>query len=91
MGGKVYELDAAIVMDETGIKNILLLFMAMWDKSEFINIRKLNQDELVYYWTICGYDLTEPLFVVECTYGKYIFDFTSPGEIFFIDLVSDLE
>ena len=85
MGGSVYQLDAAIITSEINIKNIIIIFMAMWNQSRDITIRKLNQNELAYYWRICSYDLTEPLFVVDCTYGKYIFDFTSPSEIFFIE------
>lgn len=88
MGNSIYQLEAAIITNEISIKNIFIIFMSMWEQSDNITIRRLNQNELTYYWSIINYDLTEPIFVVDCIFGKFIFDFTNPSELFFIEDIS---
>jgi len=37
-------------------------------------IRKLNEKELTYYWSIISFDIDEPLFIDETKEHKYILD-----------------
>ena len=54
--------------------------VAIWDyfRAEFngapMRIRKLNYDELNFYWTVIDYDIVEPILLAEIPDHKYIFD-----------------
>lgn len=39
------------------------------------SIRKLFQPELLYYWSIISFDITEPLLVIETKKRNYILNF----------------
>lgn len=52
-------------------------------------IRKVSREELVIIWFFIGWDLDEPIYVVEDENKKYVFDFDSSGEyLFWIDEIS---
>lgn len=51
-------------------------------------IRKLNEQELTYYWSVISFDIEEPLFIVETNKHKYILNLTPKDlKLFWIDEV----
>lgn len=52
-----------------------------------VNIRKLNLQEIDYYWSIIFFDIEEPIFLIENENHKIIVDFFKDGKIFFIEEV----
>lgn len=49
-------------------------------------IRKLNEKELKYYWSIISWDIDEPLFVVETSSHKYIMNLSNKSyELIWLD------
>jgi len=88
--GEIIEFEGAVVRSQERTRPVIGLFRNLFNL-ENIKIRKLNNNELKYYWAICSWDLEEPLFVIEGdNIGKYIFDFNN-NEIFFIEDISDIE
>jgi len=84
LGEETIKADGAIVKSELRTFYVINLFMDLLRDRELI-IRKLNENELRYYWAICAWDLEEPIFVVETkNVGKYLFNFL-------IDKVSYIE
>ena len=54
-----------------------------------VNIRKLNQYELDWYWTIISYDIFEPVFVLETNGKSYLLHFANQ-QLFYIDDISGI-
>ncbi len=53
-------------------------------------IRKANKDELQYYWAIISFDITEPVYVIDCGKSRFIFDFEithGDPHVMFIELL----
>jgi hypothetical protein len=91
MDGKMYEVNGAAVRFEERTYYVMKIFHDLFKEQE-LTIRKLNENELRYYWRICSYDLNEPLFTVETlNVGKYIFHFFDDEEILFIEDISGLQ
>ncbi|MFN8296231.1 MAG: hypothetical protein U0T69_08550 [Chitinophagales bacterium] len=49
----------------------------IWDEfkkeiSQDYKIRKANEDELKYYWSVISFDIDEPLLIVETNEHNYI-------------------
>jgi len=69
-------------------------FKTMWDaivkdlKDTKYKIRKLNPEELSYYWSIIFFDIEEPLYIIENKKHKLIIDFdpnTLDPKVLFIE------
>lgn len=53
-------------------------------------LRKANQYELTYYWSVINFDIDEPLLILETNKRKYILDFLkSDLKLFWIDEVPE--
>jgi hypothetical protein len=89
-GGKAVRNEGAIVRGETGVYSMLLMLDSLWVGKESYEIRKLNRAELDYYWYICSWDLSEPLYLVNAGGRKFIFDFDDSNNIFFLEDVTDI-
>lgn len=50
------------------------LYQALHDDGN-VTIRKANEQELDWYWTEIGYDIEEPVLVIESTNHRFFFDF----------------
>ena len=49
-------------------------------------IRKVNEDELKYYWSTISFDIEEPLFIIENEEHKYILNFLKSNmKLFWVD------
>lgn len=53
-----------------------------------LTIRKLNTDELKYYWSIIFFDIEEPIFVIENTKLKIILDLNEKSNLLFIEALN---
>jgi hypothetical protein len=68
---------------------------AVWDEirkeinKQPFTIRKLNEKELKYYWSVISFDIDEPLLIVETKEHKYILDIMSkdPLKLMWLDEV----
>jgi hypothetical protein len=88
--GEIIELEGAVVRSQERTRCVIGLFKNLFN-IESITIRRLNSNELRYYWALCGWDLEEPIFVIEGqNIGKFIFDFDNDNEIFYIENFTDL-
>lgn len=52
-----------------------------------IRIRKLNENELKYYWSIIFFNINEPIFIVENDKYHLIFDFDKNGKLLFVEQI----
>ena len=50
-----------------------------------ITVRKLNHQELVYYWAIIFFDVEEPIFAVENSTHIFLFDMDKNGKLEWIE------
>ena len=55
-----------------------------------IQIRRLNNDELDWYWTSISWDIEEPIYVFENSNHKILIDFHENGAIWYVDLLEEL-
>jgi len=68
-------------------------FKIIWDQivkdfySPNLIIRKLNKEELKYYWSIIFFDIEEPIFILESSNLKIIIDLNTSYKIEFIELI----
>jgi hypothetical protein len=87
--GKISE-GAAIRYEEKTYL-FLVVFQRILRMSNTIEIRKLNNTELKYYWATCVYDLEEPIYIIKTDEHKYIIDMNEENKIFFVDDITFLE
>lgn len=83
--------DNSIVKKEGKLIQTKEDFKIFWDeviksiKNTDYKIRKLNYNELQYFWYICFYDINEPIFVIENDKMKLIIDFNDKIKILFLE------
>ncbi len=51
-------------------------------------LRKLNTDELNYYWSIIFFDITEPIYIIENDDLKLVLDLRSEMTLLFVEEIS---
>jgi hypothetical protein len=54
-----------------------------------VTVRKLNQQELSWYWAIISWDIDEPTLVFENESHALLIDFDKNGVLFFVDLLEN--
>jgi hypothetical protein len=92
MNGKNIKMNGAVIRFEEKTELLIMAFNGLLNDRKNIKIRKINENELKYYWAICSYDLEEPILVIETDLGeKYIFDINDDGTIFFIEEISNFK
>ncbi len=60
-----------VAQDTVDTKKVWMEFRKEVKGQNYI-IRKLNEKELKYYWSIISFDIDEPLFILETKDHKYI-------------------
>jgi len=67
-------------------------FIIVWEQirsdlsASLLNLRKLNQNELIYYWATINFDIYEPVYIVETPLHKILFQFNRLGTfLYWID------
>jgi hypothetical protein len=88
--GTVQQGEGAVVMGEEMIYSLMIILDVLWVNQPSYEIRKLKPDELNYYWFICSWDLSEPLYYVHTGLREFIFDFDDDGDLFFLEDVTDM-
>jgi hypothetical protein len=84
--GEMKELKAGVIRTKERTYYLLKAFKNIIHKSNKIVIRKANGNELSYYWTIIGYDIDEPLYVIELEDSdKYLIHFVDDSKFFYIE------
>ncbi len=63
--------------------DILAFWKVVAGKTELKSpvIRKLTSAELSLYWSMISFDITEPVYIVECGKRKVLLQFTSPEDL----------
>lgn len=56
-----------------------------------VTVRKLNDQELDWYWSCISWDIEEPVFVLENAEHRVLIDFAEDGTIFYVELLDNLE
>jgi hypothetical protein len=72
------ELEAKISQDKEDSKKIWTALREEIRGKEF-NIRKLNEKELKYFWSVISFDIDEPLLVLETSEHRYILNILQNG------------
>jgi hypothetical protein len=83
--------EGAAIRYEEKTYLFLIVFQSILRLSNTIEIRKLNDNELKYYWYICAWDLGEPIYIIKTDKNKYIIDMDNENKIFFIEDITFLK
>lgn len=77
--------EGKLIQKESDYKNLLIFLQKeFFDHSP--QIRKLNEEEKKYYWSIIFFDIKEPIYIIEARGKKLIIDADEKMKISFIEL-----
>jgi hypothetical protein len=54
-------------------------------KEENWIVRPLLENEMLYYWSIISFNISEPIFIIESKESKFIVDLSKNGHLLFIE------